>query len=224
MMAVGKSAEAVGAFLAASGGAVVVACINSPESVTLAGDKPALEKLKVVFDAEKIFCRLLQVENAYHSPQMQSVSGDYLEAIKSISPLVATTSVAFYSTVRGQRLPLSELTAEYWVENLCSPVRFVDALDDMIYATGTDKQRKAKTDAPSMLFEIGPHSALAGPIKQFKASRHALENLAYTSMLVRDKDASVTAVSAAANLWTSGVAVKLDKVRERNACNRRTLC
>ncbi|KAK6812394.1 hypothetical protein RU639_011774 [Aspergillus parasiticus] len=216
MMAVGLSLEGIQPYIASTGGAVAVACINSPENVTLAGDRAALEQLREIFGQEKIFCRILNVENSYHSPQMLSVSADYKKSIEDISPPEALSSVAFYSTVHGRQILTSELTADYWVHNLCSPVQFVDALDDMMYAGVANKQLKAKSKAPSLMFEIGPHSALAGTIRQYKANRDALEIVTYKSMLVRGQDASLTAVGAASTLWTMGVPVKLDKVNNIN--------
>jgi acyl transferase domain-containing protein len=212
MMAVGLSVEDIQPYIAHTDGAVVVACINSPENVTLAGDRAALEKLEETLVQDKKFCRLLQVENAYHSSQMLSVSADYRKSINDILAPQAVSSVAFYSTLHGRQIPTSELTADYWVQNLCSAVRFVDALDDMMYASVANRQLKAKSKAPSLLFEIGPHSALAGPIKQYKANRDTLQNLTYNSILARGQDASLTAVGAAGALWAMGVPIKLDKV------------
>lgn len=216
MMAVGLSAEAVEPYIARTGGVIVVACFNSPNNVTLAGDRAALEELKDALDRDAKFCRLLQVENAYHSSQMLSVSDDYREAIEGIFRLqqdASPSSVIFYSTVHGRQMPVSEIqTADYWVQNLCSPVRFVDALDSMLYADVATRQLKAKSEAPSLLFEIGPHSALAGPIKQYKEYRGSLQNLMYASMLIRAQSACLAAVSAAGKLWAAGVSVNLNKV------------
>lgn len=211
MMAVGLSAEAVEPYLTRSGTDVVVACYNSPRSLTLAGDGKDLESLKDTFDQDKVFCRLLHVENAYHSPQMLNVSAEYGQRIKDISPLQGS-SATFYSTVFGRQIPVSDLTSDYWVQNLCSPVRFVEALDAMMYTDVSLGQLKTKSKMPGLLFEIGPHSALAGPIKQYTAHRDNLASLTYINMLTREQNASLTAVSAAGKLWTLGVAVKLDKV------------
>ncbi|KAJ3497745.1 hypothetical protein NLG97_g1664 [Lecanicillium saksenae] len=213
MMAVGMSASRVSTYLHPARGSVVIACINSPESVTLAGDSVALGKLGAAFNEEKIFSRMLQVENAYHSPQMQSVAAMYKESIESISPLSGNASVEFYSTVRGSMLAATALDADYWVENLCSPVNFVDSLDAIMYGNDSGKGRsKTQPGAPSVLLEIGPHSALAGPIKQYRVHRTNMESLAYCSLLERGQDASLTSLRAAASLWTRGVPVQLAAV------------
>lgn len=218
MIAVGLSPQDVEPYLAHTGGSVVLACVNSPETVTLAGDRAALQKLEAIFKEQQKFCRLLHVENAYHSPQMLSVAREYREMISDISPLKTASPVMFYSTVHGRQIPTSQLTADYWVENLCSPVQFVDALDDMMYAKFANRQLKTKSKVPSLLLEIGPHAALAGPIKQYIAAREGLEHLSYHSLLTRAQDASVTALGAAGSLWTMGVSVNLNKVsRTENA-------
>lgn len=66
MAAVGMGREMVTPYL---GKGVVVACENSPSSVTLSGDKKELNSTVVRITAEKpeIFVRHLKVEMAYHS-------------------------------------------------------------------------------------------------------------------------------------------------------------
>ncbi|KAI5463900.1 hypothetical protein BGZ63DRAFT_453186 [Mariannaea sp. PMI_226] len=212
MMAVGLSANQVAAYVIPTNGAVIVACNNSPESVTLAGDRAELEKLKKQLEDDKKFCRLLYVENAYHSPQMQSVAVHYFDSIKDISPLPNTSSVAFYSTVYGSLTDTSKLAAEYWVKNLCSPVKFLEALDDMMSPSIPSQRAHLQRKIPNILLEIGPHSALAGPIKQFRAHRPTLQAVSYQSLLVRGQDASHTAMGAAGALWAVGVPIQLGLV------------
>ncbi|UNI20497.1 Type I Iterative PKS [Purpureocillium takamizusanense] len=212
MLAVGLSPRDVEPYLTTTGDAVVVACINSPESVTLAGDKAALQDLEAHFKEQQIFCRMLQVENAYHSPQMFSVREEYKAQISDISPQSESSSVMFYSTVRGCRIPTAQLTADYWADNMCSTVLFLDALDDMLYADIESRQRKPKSETPSLILEIGPHGALAAPIKQFKVARGGMEDLSYHSLLSRGQDATVTSMGAAGSLWARGVPVKLNMV------------
>ncbi|KAI0096862.1 hypothetical protein GGR51DRAFT_489918 [Nemania sp. FL0031] len=214
MMAVGLSAEDVQQYLPKTGETVVVACINSPASITLSGDKSALVNLQTTFNQNDIFCRLLQVENAYHSPQMSSVAEEYRRSIADITP-VDQSSTKFYSTVDGCSIPSSRLGADYWVANLCSPVQFVAALADMLYTNVEKRSLKSRSQATSMLLEIGPHSALGGPIKQFKSGHNEIDHIGYQSLLVRGQNAALTALRAAAWLWAKGVPVDLNKVNNK---------
>ncbi|KAI1345755.1 hypothetical protein F5Y01DRAFT_320442 [Xylaria sp. FL0043] len=215
MMAVGLPVEDAKSYVAQVGETVIVACINSPTSVTLSGDRAALLHLQTTFNEKNIFCRLLQVENAYHSPQMLSVADEYRDSIADIVP-IDQSSVQFYSTVDGCRISTSRLTADYWVANLCSPVQFVAALDDMMYANVERKVLKSKSQATGILLEVGPHSALAGPVKQFKSARSGLEHVDYRSVLARGQDAASTTLRVMGWLWMKGALVDLNKVNSRD--------
>ncbi|PFH62335.1 hypothetical protein XA68_14062 [Ophiocordyceps unilateralis] len=211
MMAVGLSADEVRPRLE---DAVTVACVNSPNNVTLAGDRAALERLGESLKRDDIFCRLLQVQNAFHSPQMVAVADEYRRRIANVTP--TDMSASFYSTVKGCRIPTSRLTADYWVDNLCSPVELVGALDDMLCADGKGKRSKA----PTVIVEVGPHGALAGPFDQFRLARRGLEHIGYYSLLSRGRDAMQTTMSAAAALWMKGVPVQVGKINGLDETSR----
>ncbi|KAI6781895.1 uncharacterized protein J7T54_005105 [Emericellopsis cladophorae] len=57
----------------------VVACVDSPPSVTLYGDVGAIEAREKMITADGKVARKLKVSTAFHSPHMRSVSGGYLE-------------------------------------------------------------------------------------------------------------------------------------------------
>jgi acyl transferase domain-containing protein len=66
MVAVGLGCDQVGPYLVPG---VVIGCENSPRSVTLSGDKSALEEVckNIETDMPDVFLRRLKVEMAYHS-------------------------------------------------------------------------------------------------------------------------------------------------------------
>lgn len=137
MMAVGCSAEQAKKLLLdhkdITGGKVVVACVNSPASVTLSGSSPALDKLLGILEEEKVFARRLQVEVGYHSTYMQGAAAECSAAIADIKPGESVPGqnnepVAFVSSVSGQECSGEMLGSYYWVRNLKSPVLFSQAL------------------------------------------------------------------------------------------------
>ena len=85
-MAVGASELQVQEWIdGLSGGqVVVVACANSPSSVTVSGDVSAIEEMQGVLALKGVIARRLAVEGAYHSPHMNRLSAPYLDAIKDI--------------------------------------------------------------------------------------------------------------------------------------------
>ena len=106
-----------------------------------------------------MFARKLQVDTAYHSHHMNLVAKDYTGSLRSIkSPKESAT--LFYSSLLGRLANSSELDASYWVQNLTCPVRFDEAVQSMCQPNDSHKT------GVNFLLELGPHSALAGPIKQ----------------------------------------------------------
>lgn len=201
MMAVGASADELGPMLSAlneEGGAqAVVACENSPSSTTLSGDEEAIDRLAKVFQDKGLFNRKLFVDVAYHSPHMKLIAGQYLANISHIeAPTgMASSSVEFYSSLRGRKVSLTELGPKYWVDNLTQAVRF-----------STATQKLCAEHSPGILIEIGPHAALKGPIMQIlkKMSSAAAAKISYLPTLVRGQDATRTCLETAGQLFVRG--------------------
>lgn len=110
-------------------------------------------------------------------------------------------TVPFYSSVTGGLLKNGEiLSTSYWVQNLTSPVLFLSAVSAII----------GSLSQPLAFLEIGPHSALAGPIRQI--IRKEAKDAHYVSTLVRNEDALTSLLKTAGELWISNVDVNFDSV------------
>lgn len=79
----------------------------------------------------------------------------------SLSSPRSNPDVAFHSSVEGKVLNGTELDANYWVKNMVSPVRFSTAIESL----AQNKSVAENSRDINFLIEIGPHSALKGPIK-----------------------------------------------------------
>ncbi|EAT82756.2 hypothetical protein SNOG_09491 [Parastagonospora nodorum SN15] len=99
---------------------------------------------------------------------------------------------------------------DYWKQNLESPVLFTQAVESLLM----DVKLKLNT-----IIEIGPHSALEGPIRHIrdKLNRNAKE-LDYMASLVRGENATTRLLSVAGRLFVKGYNVDLEAVNaiERN--------
>ncbi|KAH7364106.1 BcPKS8, polyketide synthase [Rhexocercosporidium sp. MPI-PUGE-AT-0058] len=207
MMAVGGSEEEIAPLIAQlKEKEVRIGCFNSPSSLTISGDEPALDELQALIEARQMFNRKLQVDVAYHSHHMKLVAHEYGETLDSIEqPLV--TDVRFHSSLYGNLIEGTKLQPSYWVDNLTKSVRFSEALTSMCkpmdgYKTGVD-----------MIIELGPHSALAGPVKQIlKANGPNTMAIPYASALIRKKDAVESAMDLAATLFMKGAPLNLGAV------------
>ena len=214
MLAVGLSREQTQSLISQlTSGRVVVACINSPSSVTVSGDDVAIEELLKVLQTQKTFARKLNVELAYHSHHMNCISNEYLEALSRLR-VRNSEKAKFYSSVTGQRMDLCELGPSYWVNNMLSPVEFSDSLRTLCLDVGDERSERGLRSAVDILIELGPHAALAGPIKQVLQADVELRNssIRYHAALFRDKCAVETSLELASQLFKAGYVVNVDAV------------
>ncbi len=93
---------------------VIVACVNSPSSVTVSDDAAGIEELQSMIESDKAFARRLNVDAAYHSHHMQIVAEDYLDCLRDFEPEGDFGDVIFSSSVTGGRITSAkELDAEH---------------------------------------------------------------------------------------------------------------
>jgi NADPH:quinone reductase-like Zn-dependent oxidoreductase/malonyl CoA-acyl carrier protein transacylase len=202
MMAVGGSQEEIAPLIAQlKAKEVRIACFNSPSSLTISGDEPAIDELQALIEEKQLFNRKLQVDVAYHSHHMKLVAKEYHDSLKSLDP-PKPTYVKFHSSLLGHVIESSKLDASYWVDNLTKAVRFSEALTSMVAPANGFKT------GVNVIVEIGPHSALAGPVKQIlKAAGPNAMKIPYASALIRKKDAVETALELAGTLFTKGASL-----------------
>lgn len=173
-------------------GRIKVAASNSPSSVTLSGDKDAVDEIAEIFEDENKFVRHLRVDKAYHSHHMVPCAQAYLDSMESVSVRTEClqSSCTWVSSVYPDR-PLDEpvkIDSSYWVDNLLSPVLFMQAVERAMSLGPFDGA-----------IEVGPHPALKGPV------RDTLQNLEvdmpYTGLLQRNSDAIRSISNALGYLW-----------------------
>ncbi|KAI0015978.1 ketoacyl-synt-domain-containing protein [Xylariomycetidae sp. FL0641] len=207
MMAVGGSQEEFEPLISeVKAGQVKIACFNSPSSLTISGDEAGIDELKNTVDEKQLFNRKLFVDTAYHSHHMNLLAKDYQESLAQVSPPTAT-EVRFHSSLLGRRIEGSELESSYWVQNLTCPVRFTEAVQSMVAPTGEHRT------GVNMLLELGPHSAMQGPLKQIlKAAGGDVAKIPYASALLRKKDAVETALEVAGALFTRGAVLDFEAI------------
>ncbi|KAF2768961.1 reducing type I polyketide synthase, partial [Teratosphaeria nubilosa] len=216
MLAAGIGAEEAAAYLQGLGsGKAVVACINSPASVTISGDLEAIAEVEAKLAAAGIFCRRIEVGSAYHSHHMLAQSDEYARVLGTHFTQMNDTfgAVRYSSALTGETVcSAKELGPAYWVNNMISPVLFSQSLSNMCVGlkTPSDANTTRFVDA---LIEIGPHSALAGPIRHIlSTSELDGSGITYASCLVRNKNAVTTLQSLACALLMQGYPVKLENV------------
>ncbi|KAI1494570.1 polyketide synthase [Biscogniauxia mediterranea] len=192
-------------------GVAGIACVNSPNNVTLSGDSDAIDEIADRLAKEDgIFYRRLFVDTAYHSHHMRAVADDYRGRLGNLNAEHHDTNsddITFISSVSGT-FKTSDFGTEYWTANLTSPVRFCDAVQALA--------RHRAANAPgrhSFFVEVGPHSALAGPVRQCLAGPDVPKlEFDYNSALQRKFGAVESALSLAGRLFERGVKLEFDAV------------
>lgn len=195
-------------------GKAVVACVNSPSSVTVSGDLLAVEEVEARLRSDKIFARKLKVAAAFHSHHMELLAEDYRKVLrKEINHTGYFGKVLYASPVTGQRIDgAHELTPEHWVKNMVQPVLFAQSLRSMCMGDATSSAKNTRQSIDTII-EIGPHGALAGPIRQNLTSSELKDyGISYQTCLVRGQDAVKTMQELACSLLTKGYPVDLEAV------------
>jgi acyl transferase domain-containing protein/acyl carrier protein len=152
MAVIGLSKAKTEELLQGYGGQLSIAALNSPTSTVVAGDSNALADLLDVIQEQGYFGRMLTVDYAFHTPQMEPLQRELTNLIAGLTPKVST--IPIYSTVNGSRGGSADFDAKYWGRNVREPVQFASALV------------AAKADGYDTYLEIAPHSVLHVPIAQ----------------------------------------------------------
>lgn len=204
MIAVGEGEDAVGLRIAQlTAGRVVVACVNSSESTTVSGDLAGIQELEAALNAASVFNRRLRVDSAYHSHHMQVVADAYLASLGGLEHGTPQEDIAFYSSVTGAR-KRDGFGSEYWVSNLVGQVKFSTA-------SHLAAQHLAVMPGSNVLAEVGPHSALAGPLRQSLSNLSGFE-YTYIPTLIRDENALATTSALLGRAFETGLPVRFDVV------------
>ncbi|UII23759.1 type I polyketide synthase [Fulvivirga ligni] len=125
---------------------VSIAAVNSPGSVTLAGDTNQLEMLAKKYEEQGYFNRMLEVSVPYHSPVMNKIEDELLEELANVKG--GSTNIDLYSTVTGDIVKGEEINNRYWWKNVRDTVRFNTAINSLA------------RDNYNVFIEIGPHPVL----------------------------------------------------------------
>jgi acyl transferase domain-containing protein/2-polyprenyl-3-methyl-5-hydroxy-6-metoxy-1,4-benzoquinol methylase len=216
MLAVGLSSKEIEPYvekLALSKDDVLsIACYNSPSSITMTGDVEAVKKLEAELKSANIFCRLLKVDNAYHSEHIRNIQELLRKSISDIKSREGDPDVLIISSATGEPVQAIDLDVDYWVQHTVTPVRFDAAMASALQAGKSSRRKGAKVTSVNAIIEIGPHSALQGPIKQILDSLKKKESVSYASTLIRGQSAVDTSFSMAGSLWCRGFDVSLQNV------------
>ncbi|KAK6225590.1 polyketide synthase [Colletotrichum tabaci] len=194
---------------------LVVGCVNSPSSVTVSGDLPALAELEQLLHADKVFARKLKVTEAFHSSHMKPMAAEFATLLVGLLEtndvdLATTPSSMVYSSPKtGRRMSSFEplLVPSHWTESMLQAVEFESSFIEMCW------DPKTKEQCVDVVVEIGPHGALGGPITQIMQKPElGGASVSYLSSLSRGKCAVGTTQGVATALMRQGYRLEMDAI------------
>ena len=130
---------------------VAIAAINHQRNIVVSGPFDALEVLESNFKARDITVQRLQVSHAFHSPMMKPMLAPFAETLANIN--FTAPSARFVSSVTGEVEGEGICHVDYWVKNVASTVRFVDAVEQL------------NIEQCGLMIEMGPTPTLLSLIK-----------------------------------------------------------
>ena len=184
MLAIATTPEHATELIEPFGAELSIASINGPEAIVVSGTPTALDQLQTTCSART---RRIPVDYASHSPQVETIHDHVLSAAEGISP--QPTTVPLYSTVTTQPIDGTELTPEYWYQNLRRTVRFEQTVQTLI------------ADGHHHFIESSPHPVLTIGIEETTTTATA------TPTLHRDQGDLSDLHANLARAWTHGLPV-----------------
>ncbi|KKC01638.1 SDR family NAD(P)-dependent oxidoreductase, partial [Mycobacterium nebraskense] len=138
--------------------------------------------------------RQLAVSHAFHSPLMEPMIEEFSAVVAGVSPGVPRIDLV--SNVSGQLAGPGYGSADYWVEHVRRPVRFVDGV------------RLAESLGAGVFVEVGPGAALTTAVEQSVATEPAVSAVS----MAKGRPEVDSILLAAGQLFASGADVDWAKV------------
>ncbi|WP_454560914.1 acyltransferase domain-containing protein, partial [Mycobacterium haemophilum] len=191
MVSIACDAETAAGIVKRWSGRLDIAAINSPESTVIAGDMAAINELLQWCGQADIRARRISVDYASHTRHVEPVRDKLMESLTSLP--VSGSDIELFSTVTGERVDASSLTAAYWYENLRQTVKFADAI------------RTATAAGINTFVEVSPHPILTLNIEQtVGCGQSTLDESLVVGSLRRDEDEGAAILRAAGELFVHG--------------------
>ncbi|WEB45356.1 SDR family NAD(P)-dependent oxidoreductase [Streptomyces yunnanensis] len=184
---------------------VSIAAVNGPESVVIAGNGPATQRITEAFAAEGRKTRQVAVQVAGHCPLMDPILDDFRQVAEGLT--YQEPRIPLVSTVTGERASDDLMRcADYWVRNVREPVRFADAVGTL-----------AAEDVTAFL-ELGLDGALTGMVP------HNVDGtVVAVSALRKDRPEETALLTTLAQLHVAGVDANWARIFDGTGARRAEL-
>ncbi|WP_344869533.1 type I polyketide synthase, partial [Amycolatopsis ultiminotia] len=184
MLSIAEPADAVRARIKRWGARVSVAAVNGPVSTVVSGDPETLQELADSADGADVRTRMVSVDYASHSAQVDELRDEIIQQLQGIEPREG--EVPLVSSMSGEWNP--QMDAEYWFASLRETVEFERAV-------------RVLGEGHGVFVEASPHAVLTGAIAD------TLDEPVVTGTLRRDDGGADRLLTSFAEAYVQGVPV-----------------
>lgn len=173
---------------------VAIAAVNAPTSVVLSGAEAPVSAVADRLARQGARAHRLAVSHAFHSLLVEPMIDEFARLISDIKP--DAPRIALVSNVTGQLAGADYGSAQYWVDHVRRPVRFLDGV------------QLSESLGVNVFVELGPAAGLSAAVEQSLSTEHA----AAVATLVKERPESDALLTAAAQLFVNGVTIDWSSV------------
>jgi acyl transferase domain-containing protein/2-polyprenyl-3-methyl-5-hydroxy-6-metoxy-1,4-benzoquinol methylase/acyl carrier protein len=150
---------------------ISLAASNAPDQCVLSGSISAIHTLEKWIARKRPditpHYRRLTTKRAFHSKEMEPMLSPFARVLESLHWKAPLTP--YISSVTGEWITAEQATnVDYWVQQVCQPVRFAQAMETLLGADGEQRQ---------VVIEVGPGqtlSSLARRQRGYQSERHTI--------------------------------------------------
>jgi acyl transferase domain-containing protein len=168
---------------------VAIAAVNAQKSVVISGAEGPVGAVADRLAQQSVRVHRLAVSHAFHSVLVEPMIDEFARLIAEIN--AGEPRIDLVSNVTGQLAGADYGSAQYWVEHVRKPVRFLDGV------------RLAESLGANVFVEVGPGAGLTAAVEQSLSTEHAVA----VATLARDRPEIGALLTAAGQLFINGIAV-----------------
>ncbi|MFG2224948.1 type I polyketide synthase [Streptomyces sp. NPDC048644] len=175
---------------------VGIAAVNGPSSTVISGDAEAVAALVTAYEADEVRARLIPVDYASHSIQVERIQAELRDVLAAVRP--RPSRIPLYSTVDGTAIDTTAMDADYWFRNLRRTVRFEETVGALL------------RDRHDAFIEVSAHPVLTYGIEE--AAEAVGADAVVVGSLRREQGGLRRFLESAAEAWVRGVDVDWKRV------------
>nr|BCN92179.1 modular polyketide synthase [Streptomyces sp.] len=162
-----------------------VAAVNGPTATVVSGDPTQIEELARACEADGVRARIIPVDYASHSQQVETIESELAEVLAGLSP--QAPRVPFFSTLEGAWIIEPALDGGYWYRNLRHRVGFAPAVETL-----------ATDEGFTHFVEVSAHPVLTMALP---------DTVTGLGTLRRDNGGQHRLTTSLAEAWANGLAI-----------------